>query len=85
MLNVFILPSCYICIIQGDLLKIDVKSILGDALSTLTNELGIDMNKELAEDPQIQAQMQAIVSSSMSELAKNMVCVYFIETCMYIN
>ena len=54
-------------------MKLDVQSILGDALTTLTAELGIDMNKELANDPQATRQMQAIISSSMAELAKNMV------------
>ena len=28
---------------SGDFLQLDVKSILGDAMSTLTEELGIDM------------------------------------------
>jgi hypothetical protein len=57
----------------GDLLSLDVKSILGEALTTLTMELGINMTEELSNDLQASNQMKAIVASSMSELVKNMV------------
>lgn len=53
-------------------MQMDVNAILGDALSALTNELGIDMTKELENDPQASSKMKAIVASSMQELAKNM-------------
>ena len=43
---------------SGNFLKMDVNSILGDALSTLTEELGIDMNKEIANDEQASGQMK---------------------------
>ena len=54
-------------------MKLDMSSILGDALTTLTNELGIDMTSELMNDEQSASQMKAIVASSMAELAENMV------------
>jgi hypothetical protein len=32
---------------QGDMSRLDMKSLLGDALSTITAEMGIDMRSEL--------------------------------------
>jgi hypothetical protein len=37
---------------QGDMANLDMKSLLGDALSTITAEMGIDMRSELMGSPQ---------------------------------
>lgn len=55
----------------GDLAALDVKSLLGDSLSMLTDSLGIDMAAELS-DPKTRTDMQAILEGGMSELAANM-------------
>jgi len=56
---------------DGDLSQLDVKSLLGEALTTLTESLGIDINAELKAG-QVQGEMQAIIATSMSELATSM-------------
>lgn len=56
---------------SGDFAVLDVKSLIGDTLSALTSELGIDMGKELTNS-QSQDMMRKIVGSSMAELAQNM-------------
>jgi hypothetical protein len=55
----------------GDLASLDLGSLLGEALGTLSSELGVDeeLRRELASDP---SQMQAIMQGSISELAANM-------------
>lgn len=55
----------------GDMDNLDLKSILGDALLSLTDQLGIDVKAELS-DAQTKGQMQTILASSMAELAQNM-------------
>lgn len=55
----------------GDLAALDVKSLLGDSLSMLTDSLGIDVAAELA-DPKARTDMKAILEGGMSELAANM-------------
>jgi len=59
---------------SGDLAALDMDSILGEALTTITKNLGIDMKEELAgrgggETP---AEMQKIVGRNMAELMENM-------------
>lgn len=56
---------------QGDFESLDIKSLLGDTLGTLAEELGIDVKSELGSS-KAKGEMQAIISSSMSELAANM-------------
>ena len=56
---------------QGDLAALDVKNLLGDTMTMLTEQLGIDMTQELS-DAKSQSDMQAIIAGGMSELATNM-------------
>lgn len=56
---------------SGDFAVLDVKTLIGETLSALTSELGIDMGQELS-DSQSQEIMRKIVGSSMAELAQNM-------------
>jgi hypothetical protein len=43
---------------QGDVASLDVKSLLGEALSTLTEQLGIDLTAEIAGSDKTQADIQ---------------------------
>jgi hypothetical protein len=56
----------------GDLGALDVKAILGEALSTLTDQLGIDVTAELQSNPQVIGEIQNMMAANMAELAKNM-------------
>lgn len=56
---------------SGDYSSLDIKSLLGETLGTLAEELGIDVKGELGGS-QNQGEMQAIIASSMAELATNM-------------
>lgn len=56
---------------SGDYSSLDVKSLLGDTLGTLAEQMGIDVRSELGGG-QSQKDMQAIMASSMAELASNM-------------
>lgn len=51
--------------------SLDLKSLLGEALGSLTEQLGIDIKSELTS-PNNKMEMQAILASSMAELASNM-------------
>ena len=55
----------------GNMETLDVKSVIGESLSMLTDQLGIDMNAEVKEGA-MKNDMQAIISISMAELASNM-------------
>ena len=57
---------------SGDFAALDVKSLLGETLGTLAETLGIDVRSELAGSDKARGDMQAIMSSSMQELATNM-------------
>jgi len=57
---------------QGDMANLDMKSLLGDALSTITAEMGIDMRSELMGSPQSMKDVQGIMANNMAELARNM-------------
>ena len=56
---------------MGDLTQLDLQSVLGDALKSLTDQMDIDITKEL-ENPSTKKDLQAILATSMSELATNM-------------
>ena len=56
---------------SGDYSALDIKSLLGETLGTLAEELGIDVKSELSGS-KTQGDMQTIIASSMSELATNM-------------
>ncbi len=56
---------------MGDLSQLDLQSVLGDALKSLTDQMDIDITKEL-ENPSTKRDLQAILATSMSELATNM-------------
>ncbi len=56
---------------MGDLSQLDLQSVLGDALKSLTDQLDIDISKEL-DNPATKRDLQAILATSMSELATNM-------------
>lgn len=56
---------------MGDLSQLDLQSVLGDALKSLTVQLDIDITKEL-NSPTTKRDLQAILATSMSELATNM-------------
>ena len=56
----------------GDLGALDVKAILGEALSTLTDQLGIDVTAELQGNPRVIGEIQSMMAANMAELAKNM-------------
>lgn len=53
----------------GDLSNLDLGSLLGEALSTLSAEMGLDIRGELAADP---SQMQVAMQDSVSDLAASM-------------
>ena len=56
---------------EGDIESLEVKSLLGDTMTMLTERLGIDMAAELS-DAKSQGDMKAIIAGGMSELASNM-------------
>ena len=59
-------------ITQGDIAALDMKTLLGEALSTLTEQLGIDMKSELQNNPQTMGDIQNLMAVNMADLAKNM-------------
>lgn len=59
-------------IAQGDIAALDMKALLGEALSTLTDQLGIDMKAELQNSPQSMGEIQGLMVANMADLAKNM-------------
>jgi hypothetical protein len=54
---------------RGDLASLDIGGLLGEALGTLSAEMGMDVRAELAADPD---QLRAIMQSSVTELAAGM-------------
>ena len=56
---------------RGDLDSLDMDAILGEALSTISKNMGIDIKTEL-KSGQGSEDMQRIVGATMSELAANM-------------
>ena len=57
---------------SGDFAALDVKSLLGETLGTLAEQMGIDVRSELVGSGKAQQDLQAIMTSSMAELATNM-------------
>ena len=57
---------------SGDFAALDVKSLLGETLGTLAEQMGIDVRSELVGNGKAQQDLQAIMTSSMAELATNM-------------
>jgi hypothetical protein len=55
---------------EGNVESVDMDAILGDALSTLTKEMGIDVREVLSEEAN-RSEMQTILGSTMADLAKN--------------
>jgi hypothetical protein len=55
----------------GDITALDIRSIVGDTLAVISDELGIDMKEELMADKNVKASLQAIMKSSLAELASN--------------
>lgn len=58
-------------IASGEMDQLDIKSIMGEAMSLLSEQLGINVQSELT-DVNSQNDMQSILSSTMSELNANM-------------
>ena len=56
---------------EGDMSKLDLNLVLGDALKSLTDQLNIDMREELSSMNN-KEQMQSILAGGMAELVSNM-------------
>ena len=49
----------------GDLANVDMKSLLGDMMSTLTEQMGIDMKAELQSSPGVMNDMKQLMAANM--------------------
>lgn len=58
---------------QGlDVADLDVRAIIGNTLTVMSDELGIDVKEELMADANVKKGLQAIMKSSLSELENNL-------------
>lgn len=57
---------------KSDFLKLDVRCIVGDALSSISEELDIDIQNEIVTDKNTTLRLEEIVATSMEELIQSM-------------
>lgn len=56
---------------KGSTEELDVRAILGEAMASMADQLGVDIKGDILDDPSTKSQLNAIMATSMSELAKN--------------
>ena len=49
----------------GNLANVDMNSLLGDVMSTLTEQMGIDMKAELQSSPGVMSDMKQLMAANM--------------------
>jgi hypothetical protein len=65
---------------QGDLRSLDMKSLLGEALSSLTEQLGIDVSSELTGSDTAKADIQVLLATVFVCLLQARAMNYCIES-----
>jgi len=56
---------------KGSTGDLDIRSILGEAMASMADQLGVDIKGDVLESPSTKGELNAIMAKSMSELAKN--------------
>mmetsp|Transcript_24128 Transcript_24128/g.33156 ORF Transcript_24128/g.33156 Transcript_24128/m.33156 type:complete len:425 (+) Transcript_24128:234-1508(+) len=55
-----------------DFASLDMRSILGEALFSLSSSMGIDVSQEVAQSGTVKKEMQSIMQANIAELSTNM-------------
>ena len=56
---------------KGSAEELDVRAILGEAMASMADQLGVDIKGDILDDPSTKGQLNAIMAKSMGDLAKN--------------
>lgn len=56
---------------KGSTDDLDIRAILGEAMASMADQLGVDIKGDILDDPSTKGQLNAIMAKSMGELAKN--------------